>query len=554
VNTEKRLGFLDVLLLSLFIVVITYYPYYLHGKINIFEIGLYLPGINAVLHGLVPYRDFFQLRGPLELYVPAAMMSVLGVNIPVLSVYFYVGTVLTLIIAVLIAKEIFKTRCVLYLFAAVLVARTFPRVVFTYWGGMRYALGLLAVFCVVKFFKREKPIWMFFAGIASICGLLTSVEIGVYSVAGVLAAISVSYAFRLQDKNIIWRAGLFYIAGAAVIIVPYVLYLVFTNSFIPFVDTIYAVVIRKETIINQHAISNIPSNLFEALAAMTNPSAKNFRHMTPAYLYLLLAGYLIVEMRNKKLSRESAMLVCIGIYGFVMYNTAFRGIWAQQFEMALQPEKILFFFLLERAYFYLKDKEIRISRIQVSVAFLTLIVFSSLGYSIARYNHRFFAFQYVRNLISGKDTKSLVPLKDVALRPIQIERARGMVVPVEQAHEMESIVNFIDEKSSREDIVFTYPELGTYNFLFDRPFLGRFPIATFSWFNERWHRELISDLETIKPRWVIFGKKYDPNWQAVYLGQEENVKKYNDVVRIIENDYVLVKEMPESGTYIYKHK
>src|SRR5690349_13599884 len=138
-----------LLLLSLLIVALLWNPYYLHQQINLFELGLYLPGIDGILHGKVPYRDFFYLRGPFELYVPACFMKIFGEHLAVLSTYLYIGSVLTIIAAVLIASEVLETKIFLWILAPLLVARTFPRVVFTYWGGMRYVWGLLTVYAAV---------------------------------------------------------------------------------------------------------------------------------------------------------------------------------------------------------------------------------------------------------------------------------------------------------------------------------------------------------------------------------------------------------------------
>ena len=153
----KRPTYLDAAILSVFAVLITLYPHFMCGKINIYEVGLNLPGIQFILNGEIPYREFFHLRGPFELYMPALMMKMFGIHITTLYSYFYFGTILCLILSILIAKEIFKTRFVLYLFAPVLIARIFPRVVFTYWGGMRCALGLLAIRFAINSLRIEKP-------------------------------------------------------------------------------------------------------------------------------------------------------------------------------------------------------------------------------------------------------------------------------------------------------------------------------------------------------------------------------------------------------------
>ena len=78
----------DSFLLSFFVIFITFQPYFLYGTLNYFELGIYLPNISAILDGQIPYRDFFHLRGPLELYIPVFFMYLFGENAAVLAAYF----------------------------------------------------------------------------------------------------------------------------------------------------------------------------------------------------------------------------------------------------------------------------------------------------------------------------------------------------------------------------------------------------------------------------------------------------------------------------------
>ncbi len=562
----------DAILLSAFAMVITFQPFYLQGQINIFEVGLYLPGINGILHGLVPYRDFFHLRGPFELYMPVWMMTIFGKNIAVLSAYFYLGTILTLVACVFLAREIFKTRFMLYLMVPVLVARTFPRVVFTYWGGMRYAWGILAIFAMIRFLKTQQYKWIYLAGFASACGLFTSVEIGVCAIAGIFAAHACSFLFKLYERTVIAKSLGVFLLGIAAVALPYVYYLWATHSLIPYVDCVRAVIVNIQETFNPHLVSVYPSNAIEALRAMTNPLSKNFRHMTPSYLYIILLVYLIARMKNRSMDKTGLAIVCLGTYGFIMYNTAFRGIWAAQFEMALQPEKILLFFLMEEAYFFLKQKRTALlvagesSKRAVArdgrrrflayaiTSLFVVIVISSIGYSVDRYNKRFFAFKYLMCTLTGKNVQALMPLAKIESRPLAIERAKGMTVPAEQADELEAITAFFKNNSMPQDTIFMYPELGTYSFLIDRPFLGRFPIATFSWFDDRWHGELLSDFKKVKPPFVIMPKDFPPSWREVYLGREENRKKYQEMINMIFTDYKLKTTTPFSNIYVLKYE
>ncbi len=545
----------DVLVLAIFTALITLHPYFLHGKINMFEIGLYLPGIQSVLNGEIPYRDVFHLRGPLELYVPALSMKLFGVHIGVLYSYFYVGSVLCLIFCAVIAKEVLKTRFVLYLFVPVLIGRTFPRVVFAYWGGMRYALGLLAVWFIIKFFKNEKPRWLLGAGIVSALASLTSIEMGIYAGLGALAALAISFVLKVQERGLLAKGLAMYLAGIALIAVPYGFYLAANSALIPYLDATFTIVTNMQNVIDPHLVSIYPRNFAEAFVAMSNPFHTNFKHMTPSYLYIFILGYLIFRYRNRKLSREDLILICLGIYGFIMYNTGFRGIWAAQFEMALQPEKILLFFFAEMflllALDFLYKKRTKLSMC-LRYFLIVAMIGSSVGYAIARYNHRFFVFKFIGAKIKGKDTAYLRPLSDVESRPLRIERAKGIIVPVEQADELEQIQDFVQKHVAEDEVLFTYPELGTYNFLVDRRFYGRFPLATFTWFNDRWHTELLAQLNKSKPQYIILEKEIPQYWKDVYLGLEPNRKKFREMMDFISAHYTLVAETRLSGIYQFK--
>jgi len=566
-NIHQKPKLLDSLILSLFAILITVWPFFMNGKINLFETGLYLPGINALFHGLVPFRDFFHLRGPFELYFPALVMKFWKMDIFALYSYFYFGNVLCLILCILIARELFKTRYVLYLMVPVLIGRTFPRVVFMIWGGMRYALGLMAMLCMIKYFKRERLIWIYWAGIATCTGLFTSVEIGLYSIFGISIALIVSWTLRVQERKFVLKSAGTYALGILTIAVPYITYLIAQHAFLPYVESVVTIVMDMQKVIDTHLVSVVPKTFSDVLLSMVNPASKNFRHLTPGYLYIALLVYLIFRVREKNFDKIDLSLLGLGIYGFVMYNTGFRAIWAAQFEMALQPEKILFFFLLEIVFLALIEKkrglrvqvaalpkggrERRSKAFQLGVLYFIFVFFfaSSIGYALQRYNHRFMAFKYVRDLLARKDPARLDPAFREESRAVKIKRAEGIRVPVQQADELEAIEKFVDQNIPPGEVLYTYPETGIYNFFYDRPFVGRFPLATFSWFNDKWHEEFMQDLKNVHPKYVILTKKLPDDWYAVYLGNEGNRQKYEENMNFIRKNYYLKTSTPLSDIY-----
>ncbi len=552
---------LDAVLLSIFAVLITLHPYYLRCQINFFELGLYLPGIDGVLKGGIPFRDFFHLRGPMELYVPALLMKIFGEHVAVLSTYFYVGTVLTLILCIFLSKQLFRTRLFFLLLIPVLIGKTFPRVVFTYWGGMRFALGILAMLCAIKYFKTTRFIWMFLAGVAACFGLLTSVEIGVCAFFGVVCALIVSHIFKVQKRKDVYKAAGSFLGGACLIGIPYVIYLVSQQALVPMVDSFYSVVANMENVFDLHHIENTPSNIFEAILAMINPNHDNFKHMTPAYLYLFFGGYLFLRWKKKKLNNKDLALICLAGYGVLMYNKTFRAIGGSQFEMSLQPEKILYFILLEKAFLFFRRKDMlvfhskegarlpRIAKpananwkIYLASFFVFGVVVSSVLYPIQRYNRRFYAFKYVRNLILRKDMKELLPLHDQNMVEINTPRLHSMVVPKWQAEELVQLFDIINAKTKKTEEVFMFPEIGAYNFVVDRPFLGRFPMYTFTWFNDKWHADFDKELRGAPPQVVVVDKDPGDAFPKIYFKVEKNKKRYFDVLGFIKGNYTVIAQ------------
>lgn len=392
---------IDTFLLCCFVALITWQPFVFCQEIIMMETGIHLPALNALFHGAMPYRDFFYLRGPLELYIPAGMMILFGKNMIMLPIFYYAGTILTLWACVAVGQQIYRTRLIFYLAIPVLVARTFPRVSYYYWGGLRYAIGFLSVLCAILYFKKNKIWWMFLAGIVSAASFLTTAEAGACSVFAVASALIFSYIVRLKERKALLKAVGSYVLGIAVIILPAALYFYFAGAIAPFFDNMTGVIFDLNKVFPGEP-GVYPDTLSRFLFSFL-PNSPYFKFMTPVYFYLLFAFYIGWRIKTKKIKADVASLVCIAAYGLILYAAAFRKIEGHHFEMALQPEKLLWFFLLEEAFLFLREKKkflsqalagdrLRVAKIVGINFFILFVVFSSVGYAIQRYNHRFPAF------------------------------------------------------------------------------------------------------------------------------------------------------------------
>src|SRR3989338_324421 len=71
---------------------------------------------------------------------------------------------------------------------------------------------------------------------------------------------------------------------------------------------------------------------------------KNFLQIRRFYVFF---GFYLYWRRMKGTwSRADTMAVAVAGYGLMLYATAFRNLWSNNFEMALQPQKIVYFYIV----------------------------------------------------------------------------------------------------------------------------------------------------------------------------------------------------------------
>lgn len=549
----------DVLAMALLVVFVTYQPFYMQHEIIMMETGIHLPAINALFHGLVPYRDFFFLRGPIELYIPAVMMKIFGVNSALLPAFYYGGTILTLILCVILAGELFRSRLILYTMVPVFVARTFPRIAYYYWGGLRYAMGFLVLLFLFYFFKTQRRRWIFLTGMMCALSALTTPEAGLSTVLAVLAALVCAFGFQVCDRHFLWRCFWVFCAGFAIVIVPYVVYLIQTGSFHALVESTYVVVtLMVDAFPGAAGIK--PETPLQFLVACI-PGTKFFKYMSVLWCYLFFAVFLWYKARYKKLDWVHAFLIGVAVYGLVLYAAAFRKIEGHHFEMALQVEKFIYFFLMECAILYMWT---RWATLHITFAWRRRLVYgmamgvflSSVAYALNRFDHRFTMMKLIeRQVLHKKKVKGLSVLEGQETAVLNIERARGHIVPRWQEEEIKGVVEFLKMHTRTDEAVFCFPELGNFNFWADRPFVGRFPIVTFTWMYEPWYQELLADFQKTRPHYVVMthlGHRTFP--QLWYFRNPQNQERFEQMTQLILANYAPVQSFESVAIYERKDR
>ncbi len=531
----------DIFLLSLLALLLLWQPSYLRQELNLSEWGLYLPGIEAVSQGQVPYRDFFHLRGPFELYVPAFFMKISGFRADVLAAYFYVGTVLTILAAILIAYELIQIRVLLYSFVLILATRTFPRVVFTFWGGMRYAWGLLAVWCLIRFFKTNHRGWLVAGGCLAAIGAWTSIEIGVCVLAAFMAAMVLSREYR--------RRAWVFLAGFLGLSLPYAVYLISQNAWLPYWHVQWTVVTHLTNTFLQ--TDPVPDTFLKFLHAIFFPLDKSFYQMTPMYCFIIFFSFYVGRVFNKKVTALEQAALAVAVYGLMLFLTGFRSLWSSQFEMSLQPEKIVLFYLLGHFIVWVRRKFARFQ--WAAVVLLAAVFISSAIYTADRFKTRFYKSSWVYQLIEGKDEGKRALINGAPGSPINLPRIRHMRIPVWQATDLKQLTHFVEEYVPVHEAVWMYPELGSLHFILDRPWVGRFPMATLSWLDEGWFVGYEQALKSNPPRYAIVNKVMPFYFETIYFLVPANRIKHERMMRFLYNHYVIEGQTPSYFIYRRVH-
>jgi 4-amino-4-deoxy-L-arabinose transferase-like glycosyltransferase len=532
----------DIFLLFLLVLLLLWQPSYLHQQLNLYELGLYLPGIDAVSQGQVPFRDFFHLRGPFELYVPALFMKIFGFRVDVLATCFYLGTVLTILVAVLIAYELIHQRVLLYSFVLIIVTRTFPRVVFTCWGGMRYAWGLLAVWCLIRFLKSNRPGWLLAAGCLAATAMLTSIEIGVIVLIAFMAAAVMGNNTRLRSRrNTAWV----FLCGFLAVTLPYGIYLLSQNAVMPYLQAQWTVVTHMQKTFVQ--LDRTPDTVPKFLHAVFFPLDKSFYQMTPVYCYMSFFFLYFWRMFNKKVTALEQATLVVAVYGLILFLTGFRKIEFVEYEMSLQPEKIVLFFLLGQ---FIVWANTRFARFKwVGTVLLAAVIISSAIYFVGRFKTRYYKTSWVYQLIPGKDKGKQLLINGAFASPIDLPRIKNMAIPLWQAEDLEQLKSFVDEHVPAHEAVWMYPELGSLHFILDRPWVGRFPTVTLSWMDEGWFADYEKALEDNPPRYAIFTKEKLFYFDTSIFLVPANRVKHERMMQFLYHHYVIEGQTPSYLIY-----
>ena len=524
---------IDYVVIPLIIFFAVYNPHYADGILLHLEAGQHLGHINDILHGKFPYRDSFILYGPLSDLLPMLLMRMVGMTIETLRAYFHFSSILGLLIAYILAKRIFKVRFFAYIAIFLIVTVTFVPFWSPRWGGIRFGLGFFILLGLVSSFTDTvNRKWLVVTGAISTFALLNSTEIGLFGMfSAIVCFAAVMYQGKLSAKDITMIA-VPYIAGAATVYLPFILYYAYAGAFGAYVQAVFFdIPFNHLSVFSQGGIPSFVPNSLSQVALADWILSYRFRIYLPALIYLGAVLYLVMAFTRKKIGRKEIILSVLTAYGIPLYLTGFRAIQGPQFESSIAPAILVACIALESLYekarsllyqrsflWFPETKQGMVYAVALYCA-LVFVIFSE--------NRTFGSL--IGRVVSQVSISSNYQRNDTALVSLNLKRAGNIRLPEQQAREIEYTVNYILSHTASREPIFAFPDMGSYYFLADRPNICRYPAASYTFMMAKYRAELLQDLRKAAPRYVIF------NVSRSALGVDQDL--YPKVIQFLSTDY-----------------
>ncbi len=546
--------YIDFGLVPLVIFFSLYTPYFISGYIYALDEGYHLACINDLLRGAVPYRETYMQHGPLLQFIPYWLMKLLTVHIGVLRGFYMFGNILSLVAAFILLRTLVSNPVLKY--SALFFTLRFPMELrwIARWGGVRWVPGFAGLLFLYLWLRDGKRLHLFVAGALCGLGLLISQEIGLAVALSAAVAIFLKSLESKADGRImkeLFQNGFRFFIGFAVMVAPAYLYLVYVHAFgeylkIAFVDTLFLLPKRMP----YGEVIPVISGILYSPRRIEILKSRSFA----LYLMILaLAIILVWTLFNyRKRSRyRMIFLLSLMAYAAVSLKGATRALHEAQFNVVLPTVFTTIAMFLES---WLRpdangnepaDASASESGAARRRRLKHLVVLMMIGVALILSGNPFTFFKENISALWWKMPSPLFGELDSTIMP----RASGVKVPWPQAEDTNGVVGFLRDHTNESDPIYTFPYEGHIYFLADRRSASRFDLAIFATIRHEYMEEVISDLESKQPRFIV----YNPNeYKILSIPNEQRIspiwayiqRKY-EFLAAYGDMRILVRKSPE---------
>jgi len=505
--------FLDILVIPTLLFAFLYNPNYCHGIMLPWDEGQHLACISGLFQGKVIYRDIYDISAPLQEFIPYWMMKLSSADIVVLRSFYYFGTLLSLITIYFAATRLMKSRTAVVL--AILLCVKFS--IFNFWasrwGGFRIGSAYVAIMLLWSYLDSGKRFWLFACGAASAFSFLFSQEMGLICLTIVFLAIVLKPRRHAADTDPIDQTRsskvLRFALGFAVGFGPWLIYCLATGALWSYVRISFIDIPFRLTRALPYGYDLLP--LPRGWWSLT--SWLGFFTTKTGWFYLawLILGvevlYLATVGMRGRWNKDCTRRLTIFVLGVYLIALAKRCIHegAPQLNYSLSPTLLILVCQLQSGLYWIWEKmtaphmdDRSGKRLLVGRAMIGIVMLLPAGVLLSHLAHRNQGRPY--QLINTR-------LPRAENGKLNLDGARGIRMPIQEARMLEKISRFIIEKTLPSDPLFTFPFEGRFYFLTGRRNSTRFDIALNTAIDDKYQKEAIRDLELSPPPYIIHDRK-----------------------------------------------
>jgi len=271
------------------------FPYSLSKNINLYDEGIIPTGAKLILHGDVPYKDFWTLYAPLNYIGLSAVFKFFGEDLYVARIYNIVISLFGLLSIYWLFRT--KTSRILATIASLSFLLFLSPIKSTH---LFFILALITVFALIK---SPKALWLpYISGVFAGLTFATRLDFGI--LISLMFFITIIILSKWNLKKIIHYSFKF-LAGFMSILLPIFLYLAKNDAIIPFLEqTVFYPFFGN--FVNQRYLP-MP-NLLEPWRGIAGTSSFIFNQMFWFFIIIFWASFLFLQ-------RSKALKIPILIFG-----------------------------------------------------------------------------------------------------------------------------------------------------------------------------------------------------------------------------------------------
>ncbi|MES2764683.1 MAG: glycosyltransferase family 39 protein [Bacteroidota bacterium] len=192
---------------------------------NIYDEGVAVTGAMRILHGEIPYRDFWTMYAPGQYYFLAVLFKIFGQSLLIERIFSVLILWGIAVISWKIAKIFLSKNAAL----AILLLETLWISSYRFYGSplaTALLLAMMAVYYTILFLKTHNVKYIFLAGIFAGITMIFRHDLGAYIIIALSVVISAHYFHRFKSDVFkeVFKSFLLFLLGIFIITIPVAAY------------------------------------------------------------------------------------------------------------------------------------------------------------------------------------------------------------------------------------------------------------------------------------------------------------------------------------------